>query len=158
MIEAMEIWFYHLTDSPLERVLPSLIERSLERGWHSIIQATTAERLAVIDELLWIYADDSFLPHATAQEGDAEYQAVYLTCEPDNPNGAVVRFFIERAQVAPAIARGDGQSYKRCLLLFDGSDADQLADARAQWAVLKTAGHNLAYYQQGEDGRWQQKA
>jgi DNA polymerase III subunit chi len=155
---AMEIWFYHLLDAPLERVLPSLIERALERQWNCVIQACSAERLAVVDELLWTYSDESFVPHGTAQEGDAEYQPVYLTCGADNPNGAAVRFFMERAQIAPALAAAQGASYRRCLLLFDGNDADQLADARAQWATLKSAGHELAYFQQDEDGRWQQKA
>ena len=31
----MEIWFYHLTRQPLERALPTLIERSLSRGWRA---------------------------------------------------------------------------------------------------------------------------
>ena len=65
---------------------------------------------------------------------------------------------MERAQITAALAGAQGGSYRRCLLLFDGNDADQLADARAQWATLKSAGHDLAYFQQGEDGRWQQKA
>lgn len=156
--KAMEIWFYHLLDAPLERVLPTLIERALARGWTSIVQATSSERLAIVDELLWTYADDSFVPHGTAQEGDAASQSVYLTCDVDNPNGAAVRFFIERAQIAPVLIGPTAQSYQRCLLLFDGGDPDQLADARAQWARLKASGHDLAYFQQGEDGRWQKKA
>jgi DNA polymerase III subunit chi len=154
----MEIWFYHLLDAPLERVLPALIERAIDRQWHCIVQAATPERLAVIDELLWTYTDESFIPHGTAQEGDAQHQPVYLTCGPENPNAAAVRFFMERAQIEPVLAGAQGRSYKRCLLLFDGNDAEQLADARQQWAVLKAGGHDLAYYQQSEDGRWQQKA
>jgi DNA polymerase-3 subunit chi len=154
----MEIWFYHLMDTPLERVLPNLIERAIERQWHCIVQATSAERLSVIDELLWTYADESFIPHGTALEGDAEHQPVYLTCGSENPNAAAVRFFLERAQIEPALAGGQGYSYRRCLLVFDGNDAEQLADARRQWATLKAGGHELAYYQQGEDGRWQQKS
>src|SRR4051812_37814081 len=37
-----EILFYHLQQKPLEAVLPTLIEKSLERGWRAVVQATSA--------------------------------------------------------------------------------------------------------------------
>src|SRR6516225_1397864 len=36
-----EIVFYQLQRQPLERVLPTLIEKSLERGWRVIVQAAS---------------------------------------------------------------------------------------------------------------------
>ena len=33
-----EVLFYHLEQQPLERVLPSLLERTLERGWRAVVQ------------------------------------------------------------------------------------------------------------------------
>ena len=58
-----EILFYHLQRQPLEKVLPSLLEKSLERGWQAAIQAVSEERLQALDDGLWTYADESFLPH-----------------------------------------------------------------------------------------------
>ena len=34
-----EILFYHLEAQPLEKVLPVLLEKSLERGWSAIVEA-----------------------------------------------------------------------------------------------------------------------
>ena len=34
-----EVLFYHLEHQPLERVLPSLVEKTLERGWRAVVQA-----------------------------------------------------------------------------------------------------------------------
>jgi DNA polymerase-3 subunit chi len=154
----MQIWFYHLRDAPLERVLPPLIERALDRGWKCVVQATSAELLGEIDDLLWTYSDASFIAHATAQEGDAECQPVYLTRDNDNPNQAAVRFFVEGAPVAPALNCAQAQRYERCLVLFNGGDQEQLVKARGQWAELKTAGYRLAYFRQDADGQWRQKA
>ncbi len=146
-----EIWFYHLQRQPLERVLPTLLEKSLERGWRVVVQAKSAERLEALDTLLWTYADDSFLAHGSARDGDAERQPIYLTTGSENPNGAALRLFIEGADVVLA----DADAYVRAILLFDGRDEEQLAHARAQWKSLKAAGCALAYWQQSEAGGWE---
>ena len=43
-----EVLFYHLQRQPLEAVLPTLLVKSLERGWRAVVQATTDERLAAL--------------------------------------------------------------------------------------------------------------
>ncbi|HWG06447.1 MAG TPA: DNA polymerase III subunit chi [Beijerinckiaceae bacterium] len=157
MTATTEIWFYHLQREPLARVLPALAEKSLVRGWRAVIQATTEERVGALDELLWTYSDDSFLAHGTAREGDAHLQPVYLTTTTDNPNGAAIRLCVEGADAAEALAAVE-HPYERLIVLFDGTDAEQLESARAQWQLLKTRGHELAYWQQTAAGAWERKA
>jgi DNA polymerase-3 subunit chi len=152
-----EIWFYHLVHQPLERALPTLLERSLARGWKAVVQATTDERIAALDSLLWTYSDSSFLAHGAARDGDGALQPIYLTTGAENPNAAAVRFLIEGADAAEALADG-GAAYERLILMFDGGNEDQLAGARAQWRRLKDEGRDLAYWQQDDDGRWVKKA
>ena len=60
-----EVLFYHLQNMPLERVLPPLLEKSLERGWRVVVQTASEERADALDSHLWTYRDDSFLPHGT---------------------------------------------------------------------------------------------
>src|SRR4051812_30324096 len=73
-----EVLFYHLQNMSLEAVLPPLLEKSLERGWRVIVQATSEERAEALDAHLWTYRDDSFLPHATWRAGDAQEQPVLI--------------------------------------------------------------------------------
>jgi DNA polymerase-3 subunit chi len=150
-----EIWFYHLQLRSLDDVLPGLLERALRRGWRAVVQGASEERIAALDEHLWTYSDESFLPHASAREGDPEMQPIFLTTGSENPNGATVRFLIEGAEVAPILERNE--NYERLMLLFDGNDAEALAAARAQWADLKGRGNALSYWQQSEDGRWEKR-
>lgn len=153
----VEISFYHLQMQPLEKVLPVLLEKSVERGWNAIVQTVTEERCVALNEALWTYSDESFLPHGMARDGDAEFQPIYLTHGPENPNGAQIRFFVEGAQVAPALGEENAE-YERLVLMFDGNDEAELAQARAQWKTLKGQGAQLAYFQQTDDGRWEKKA
>ena len=148
-----EILFYHLHRQPLERVLPTLLQKSIERGWRVVVQASSEERVAALDAHLWTFREDSFLPHGTAREAEAREQPILLTVDDDNPNGANVRFLLDGTGV-PA----DAAAYQRIVLLFDGEDPDALAAARARWSEAKAAGFDVTYWQPDEDGRWQRKA
>jgi DNA polymerase-3 subunit chi len=147
-----EILFYHLQRHPLERVLPALVEKSLERGWRGVVQAASEERIDALDAHLWVYRDDSFLPHGTWREAEAAGQPVLLTVHDGNPNGAAVRFLLDGAPV-PA----DAGDYERIVLLIDGNDPDAVAAARERWSEGKAKGFEVTYWQADENGRWQRK-
>ena len=147
-----EILFYHLQGQSLERVLPTLIERSLGRGWRVVVQAASEERVEALDAHLWTYRDDSFLPHGTWREPNAEAQPVLLTVLDHNPNAANVRFLIEGAAM-PLDAGG----YERIVLVFDGEDEEAVAAARERWTEAKAAGFEVTYWQPDEQGRWARK-
>lgn len=146
------VMFYHLERQPLDKVLPILIEKTLDRGWRAVVQAGSEERLEAIDAALWTYSDDSFLPHGSAKAGFSADQPVYLTTGDETPNGAGVRFLIDGA----VPAKFDGAA--RIVFVFDGHDSDAVAAARTQWKAAKEAGCALTYWQQSESGRWEQKA
>ncbi len=148
-----ELLFYHLEHQPLDRVLPALLEKSLERGWRIVVQAASDERVDALDAHLWTYRDDSFLPHGTYRESDAAAQPVLITIHDHNPNAANVRFLVDGAAV-PA----DAASYQRIVLLFDGTDEDAVAAARIHWAGAKSSGFDVTYWQPDAQGRWQRKA
>jgi DNA polymerase-3 subunit chi len=149
---ATEVLFYHLGRQPLDRVLPGLLEKTLERGWRAVVQAGNPERVDALDALLWTYADDSFLPHGTTRDGMADQQPVFLTANEENPNGATVRFLVDGAEV------GDLAGYTRVVYIFDGRDEDAVVQARVEWKKVKAAGHAATYWQQNEQGRWEKKA
>lgn len=142
-----EVLFYHLENQPLERVIPVLLEKTLERGWRAVVEVGSSERAAALDSTLWTYRDDSFLPHGLAGgESDAD-QPVLITTGPENGNGAQVRFFTDRA--VPQSAEG----YTRIVYLFSGHDPDAVTEARAAWRALRE-GNDVTYWQQDETGRW----
>ena len=148
----MDVYFYHLEHQTLERVLPSLLEKTLARGWRAVVQAGSEDRLAAIDMALWTYADDSFLAHGTARIGHASLQPIYLTLGSENPNGAGVRFLVDGAEAQ------EFAGAERFVYVFDGHDAEALSSARGQWTAAKAAGCTVAYWQQSPNGRWEQKA
>ena len=146
-----EVLFYHLETRSLEAVLPQLLEKTLERGWRAVIEVGSTERAEALDSHLWTYRDDSFLPHGKTGEEAEAHQPILLTTGDENPNGATVRFFVDRA--VPTETAG----YERIVFLFSGHDPDAVTEARQAWKGLRD-GNDVTYWQQETNGRWTKKA
>lgn len=146
----MEVAFYHLTRRTLEQALPLLLERSLERGWRVVVQVAGADRLARLDEALWSYKAESFLPHSAAADGASD-QPIFLTSGVENPNAADVRFFVDGARAAPSLADDRLRPRERSVIVFNDMEKE---DAREQWRELLRSGYPLAYWQEDENGKF----
>lgn len=143
-----EFGFYHLRTMPLERALPRLLEKAVERGHRALVVAESAERVAALDAALWTYDPDSFLPHGTATDGNAARHPILIAEAPDNRNGA------DLLVLAGGVDVEDASAFDRCLDLFDGNDEAAVAAARERWRRRKAQGHALTYWQQDDKGAW----
>lgn len=152
-----DIWFYHLERTNLERVLPGLLEKTLERGWRALVVAGTEERATMVDTYLWSYKDDGFLPHGKTGEDRAADCPVLIGTEFSNQNQANVAFFVDGARPEnwsdPEIS-----ACERCMFIFDGNLDEAVATARDDWKQAKSAGHSVTYWQQSRDGKWEKRA
>lgn len=148
-----EVLFYHLQSQSVENTLPPLLEKSLERGWRVVIQASSEQRADAIDTHLWTYRDDAFLPHGTWRDRDAAEHPVLLSLDDANLNQANVRFLLDGADLPD-----DAESYDRIVLIFNGDDDDSAARARSSWTASKARGLEVTYWQADERGRWTKKA
>ena len=148
-----ETLFYHLTEKTLDQVLPGLVEKSLQRNWNVVVQASSQERLETLDTLLWTYREESFLPHAMVRDGTEREQPVWLTTQQDNPNSAKIRFLVEGAEF------GQTDEYERMVYIFDGHDNAAVEHARVRWKYHKDQGiGEQTYWQQNTNGAWEKKA
>jgi DNA polymerase III subunit chi len=146
----MQVDFYHLTRLPLERALPRIAERVVESGGRLLVVAGAAEARARLDQLLWSYTPESFLPHAQAGgEGDA-LQPVLISEVPDATNGA------RNIALADGVWREEALGFDRAFHFFD---EDRIAEARAAWKSLaEREGVERRYWKQNDAGKWEQAA
>ncbi len=140
----MIVDFYHLTASPLERVLPSIAEKVLVSGERLLVVAGP-DLLARLDEQLWSYAKDSFLPHGRQRP---ESQPVLLSEAPEAANGAA------NIALADGRWREEALGFARTFYFFDN---DAREGARDAWRALKgRAEVEARYWKQDERGKWVQ--
>jgi DNA polymerase-3 subunit chi len=143
----MQVDFYHLTASPLERVLPQICEKLLSAGERLLVVAAEP-LLAQLDAGLWSHARDSFLPHGRSDDPSPETQPILLSPTADPLNGAA------NIALADGQWRDEARHFKRTFYLFDAAHLDE---ARANWRTLKAdAGIELRYWKQDERGKWVQ--
>ncbi|WP_208437493.1 DNA polymerase III subunit chi [Bartonella taylorii] len=147
----MDILFYHLTQSTLGDILPTLVERALDRFGKVTIQFVSTEQRDAMDTRLWVYADEAFIGHGTECDQYPNFQPVFLTTGQENPNDSKIRFLIEGAVCT------DIDVYQRLVVIFDGRNDKQLDFVRAQWKKYKMESHNLTYWQQTEDRCWEKQ-
>lgn len=146
-----DIAFYHLQRSPLERVLPKLLERTLGADKRALVLVGSDSRAEALAQHLWTYDQDAWLPHGTKKDGLPGDQPIWLSVEDENLNQAQFLFLTDGA-VSDHLS-----DFERCFEMFDGNDDAIVSTARERWAIYKEAGHNLTYWQQTERGGWEQK-
>ena len=146
-----EILFYHLEFQTLEDVLPSLLEKTLQRHWSAVIQSHSQESVMWLDKYLWIYREDSFLPHGCKRVGYEKHQPIWLTDVEETPNEAQVLFLVN------GVERHNILAFERCVYLFDARNKASLTQARSYWSHMKETKHDVTYYQQSENGKWGKK-
>ncbi|MBI3445252.1 MAG: DNA polymerase III subunit chi [Magnetospirillum sp.] len=147
-----QIGFYHLMRLPLEQALPKLLDKALAAGFRALVLAGSAERVEALNDRLWTFESDSWLPHGSAKDGESALQPIWLTHTDENPNNATILVMCDGAE------SGQVAGFQRCLDLFDGNDPEAVQSARERWKRWKAEGHDLIYYQQTERGGWEEKA
>ncbi len=145
--------FYHLQKQSLENVLPKLLTKAYETGKKIKVMVGTPERVEFINSQLWTFEDDSFLPHGSKKDGFSESQPIYISADEDNPNCAEFLFLVDGAMMECEKLN----NFDRVFNIFDGQIEDAVAMARANWKELKNCGSELHYWQQNNNGKWEQK-
>ncbi len=145
-------YFYHLTRNPLEHTLAMLLGKAQAAGWRVAVRGRDEDRLAWLDEKLWLGPEEGFLPHGLAGGPHDADQPILLTTGAAS-NGATCVMSVDGADVTAV----EVEMLDRVCVLFDGNDPDALNVARGQWKALKDAGASAQYWSE-ESGRWEKKA
>ncbi|MEM9234367.1 MAG: DNA polymerase III subunit chi [Pseudomonadota bacterium] len=145
LCEMAEVLFYHLERGGPADVLPGLLERTLSRGWSAVIRCADEEELRSLDDHLWTYQDESFLPHGAGAPDPRT--PIWLTAEADVPEDRDVLFALTSEGFAPESHKG----LTRAVLMFAESGAPA---AREAWKSVKAAGLEATYWKQDPSGKW----
>ena len=89
-----------------------------------------------------------------ADQHGAAGQPVLISVEEGNPNSAQIFFYVGGALPADWSQLSD---LARVALLFDGRDAQALASARAAWKDAKAAGHDVTYWKETPNGKFEKQ-
>lgn len=147
-----EFFFYHLSRSPIENVLPDLLELCRKRDLRVCVRGTDRTRLEWLDGRIWMHRDDGFLPHGVSGGPDDQRQPILLTTGAA-VNSADILMLIDGSR--PDLE--EASAFQRVCVLFDGHNDNAVDKARQDWKSVTMAQIPAQYWAQ-EDGRWIKKA
>jgi DNA polymerase-3 subunit chi len=145
----VQVDFYHLAASPVERVLRSIAEKVVAEGGRLLIVTSDEAAAARFDSYLWSFAPDSFLPHGRAGQGGEEAQPVLIAALPEARNGA------RQIALADGRWRDEALGFDRAFHFFDDA---AIGEARAAWKGLAGRDGIERRFWKQEEGRWKQIA
>ncbi|NBO18637.1 MAG: DNA polymerase III subunit chi [Proteobacteria bacterium] len=149
---SVNIQFYQLLTTPLDRALPKLLEKAAGSGFRTLLTASGPEQAEYLNQLLWTFDPASFLPHGVAGEGHEALQPVLISTEEAALNEAKLLVVTDgRMAQSP-------ENYERIADIFDGRDATSLEAARLRWSQYKEKGFSMTYLRQTDNGGWDKKA
>ena len=147
-----DIRFYHMEQSTLDKALPAITLKAWQSGKRVKIRVPDKKEATRLNDVLWTFQPDAFLPHGLSGDKNAARQPVLLSVEDDNANDAQILILTHGCTV------NDVSAYSMVCEMLDGRVESQIKDARARWKIYKEAGYDLTYWQQDENGKWNKKA
>ena len=113
-----------------------LSQKAVERGRTLHIHAAGEEQARLLDERLWTFRPESFVPHALAGSDEAEASPVVIGhgADPDGPHDVLINL---AGEVPPFFSR-----YERVIEIVD-HDAEQKLRARDHYRFYRDRGYPL---------------
>jgi DNA polymerase III subunit chi len=141
-----DIQFYHLLSTPLEVALPKLVAMAYAKEMRVCIVAEAAQQ-KMLDDTLWTFQANSFLPHGLAEDAQAIHHPIVIAAAPTQVNDATLLILTDGSTV-------QNPPYERVFDMFNGNDAGAVQAARVRWKQYLDAGIDLTYIKQRADGGW----
>lgn len=146
-----EIRFYHLQKQSIEEALPKLAELVAKSGNKGVIKVADKHMAKILDKALWTYDAASFIPHDVEGSAYIDDQVIYITTKDENPTSAEMIILVNGEKVE------DLTPFQRILYMFEGQQDEIIATARNDWKDFKSLGFEMSYWQQKDEGGWEQK-
>ena len=148
-----QIIFYSTAPLQVEKTLFTLLEKSLEKGNKSLLLFKDKEKCLSINEQLWTYKQNSFLPHIS--EDDQIYDnidvPVYLSTKNENPFKAELLFSID------GFLPDNVDHFERVIIIIDVNDELLNEKYKNYYLDINKNFEDIVFYKSDDNGKWIEK-
>ena len=141
-----EINFYKITRSSVEKLLPRLLEKIIQEGSMVNFLFKNQNRLEYIDDFLWTYSNESFIPHYVDDSNYINVHPILLSLSENINNNADVFVTIE------GYLPENIEKYKKIIDIIDGKDDQIIKDALVRVEHIKNKGYKVDCWRQEISG------
>lgn len=148
-----QIIFYSTAPLQVEKTLFALLEKSLVKGNKSLLLFKDKDKCLSINEQLWTYKQNSFLPHIS--EDDQIYDnidvPVYLSTKNENPFKAELLFSID------GFLPDNIDHFERVIIIIDVNDELLNEKYKNYYLDINKNFEDIVFYKSDDNGKWIEK-
>ncbi len=148
-----QIIFYNTAPLQVENTLFNLIEKSIENGYKSLLLFNDKDKCSAIDEKLWTYKQNSFLPHSSENEkiSDEIDIPIYLSTKNENPYKAELLFSID------GFLPDNINNFERVIIIVDVNNKILLEEYKKYYLDINDDFEDIVFYKSDDNGKWTEK-
>lgn len=148
----MDISFYAVRNTSIEKTLPKLVEKIYDAGFHIHILCDSDEQLKTLDASLWTFSSMAFLPHGTPYDPVHMHHEnpIWLSTTLDLKNKPDVLILL-----APWPLEKDW-AFKKIIFFFDANREKNNDFENAYQESLKF-NKQVIFWQQTSENSWEKR-
>ncbi len=140
MNKVTEVIFVEITASRMEMRACEIAEHTYAQGERLQIIAIDEEQAARLDDLLWTYKPDNFIPHGLWKSMDNESgQSVVITTRKERVPGIASLLTMDYCPIEMV------QQFSKVIHVVLVDNQERLEASRRYWTLLKDAGFSLSH-------------
>jgi|TARA_B100001750_G_C15468416_1_gene578393 DNA polymerase-3 subunit chi len=144
----VECNFYDIGFGNLEKFLAQLSEKILALQKRAVIVLKDEDQVNHLNQQLWTFSTNAFIPHGSKINGDSKNQPIWLTHVLENPNNSS---YLVSANIP--IAQGI-KNFEKYFFIFSKEDKLMLKNAKLQKEKCLIEKIKYSFYHQSEGGKW----
>ena len=142
-------FFYNSSQRDIVSDIARLTENIFKRSNEIVVFCIDQETAEVVDDFLWSYKDDSFIPHSMTKSGEASLNPILVTTDLDKGYEHNVLLALNGL----LIKERDWQRFSKIYYFFDDQDIKEKENARSMWKSFSSLDIDCKYWI-NEKNKW----
>ncbi len=142
-------FFYNSSHRDVVRDITWLTENIFKKRNRIVIFCTDQETAEVVDDFIWSYGDDSFIPHSIKKYRETSLDPILVTTDLDGGYEHNVLVALNGV----LIKENDWQRFTKIYYFFDNQDIEEKENARSMWKSFSSLEVNCKYWI-NEKNKW----
>ena len=137
-----KVYFYNSSQRDIVADIAVLTERLFLKNASIVIFCTDQETVAVVDDFLWAYKEDGFIPHSTQKNEKSSVYPILITSRIDQGYEHDVLLVLNGL----LIKEKDWQKFYKIYYFFDDQDNKEKENARSMWKNFSSLNAECKYW------------
>ena len=144
-----KVYFYNSSQRDILADIAVLTERLFLKNASIVIFCTDQETVAVVDDFLWAYKEDGFIPHSIQNNEKTSSYPISITSSIDGGYEHDVLLVLNGV----LIQEKDWQNFTKIYYFFDDQDNKEKENARFMWKSFSSLNAECKYWVNKEN-KW----